>query len=150
MSVAADDRDAAVKPFMRNSIGIPAPFVLMMRMMPIWRDLRAVAPTPFPMTGWRPRLPAGCAGAPIDADEWTSVKMPTLVVAGEKSPEVFELFAGARRGAPGERQVPRVAGVSHSLKMKALAPVLGEFLGTAGQLRRVRGTDAASRVAPAR
>jgi pimeloyl-ACP methyl ester carboxylesterase len=146
--VAADDRDAAVKHFMRNSMGIPAPFVSMMRVMPIWRDLRAVAHTlPY---DWVALGSQRMYGAPIDADEWASVTMPTLVVAGEKSPEALRRSSRALAGALPNARFRELAGVSHNLKMKALAPVLGEFLGTAGQLRRVQGTDAASRVAPAR
>jgi pimeloyl-ACP methyl ester carboxylesterase len=128
--VAADDRDAAVKHFMRNAMGIPAPFVLMMRMMPIWRDLRAVAHTlPY---DWVALGSQRMYGAPIDADEWASVTMPTLVVAGEKSPEVLRSSSRALAAALPNARFRELAGVSHNLKMKTLAPVLGEFFGTAG------------------
>ena len=146
--VAADDRDAAMKHFMRNSMGIPVPFVLMMRMMPIWRDLRAVAHTlPY---DWVALGAHRMYGAPIDANEWAPVTMPTLVVAGEKSPEVLRSSSRALAAALPNATFRELAGVSHNLKMKALAPVLAEFFGTGGELRRVRGTDARSRVAPAR
>jgi len=41
--VAAGDRNGAVKHFMRNSMGIPAPFVALMRLMPMWKGLKATA-----------------------------------------------------------------------------------------------------------
>jgi pimeloyl-ACP methyl ester carboxylesterase len=127
--VAADDRDAAVKHFMRNSLGMPAAFVLMMRVMPIWRDLRAVAHTlPY---DWVALGSQRMYGAPIDADEWASVTMPTLVVAGEKSPEVLRSSSRALAAALPNASFRELAGVSHNLKMKALAPVLGEFFGSA-------------------
>jgi hypothetical protein len=50
--VAADDRSGAVKHFMRNAIGIPAPFVALLRLMPIWKGLKASAHT-LPKTGPR-------------------------------------------------------------------------------------------------
>lgn len=127
--VAGDDRDGAVKHFMRNAMGIPAPFVFMMRRMPIWRDLRAVAHTlPY---DWAALGAQRMYGAPIDASEWASVTMPTLVVAGEKSPEVLRSSSRALAAALPNARFHELAGVSHSLKMKALAPVLGEFFGPA-------------------
>lgn len=38
--VAAGDRSGAVRHFLRNAIGIPAPFVALMRLMPIWKSLK--------------------------------------------------------------------------------------------------------------
>jgi pimeloyl-ACP methyl ester carboxylesterase len=43
--VAADDRNGAVRHFMRNSMGIPAPFVAAMRLMPMWKGLKSTAHT---------------------------------------------------------------------------------------------------------
>jgi hypothetical protein len=50
--VPAGDRSGAVKHFMRNSMGIPAPFVALMRLMPMWKGLKATAHT-SPTTGRR-------------------------------------------------------------------------------------------------
>src|SRR5918999_6300336 len=41
--VAAGDRSGAVSHFMRNAIGIPAPVVTSMRLMPMWKGLKATA-----------------------------------------------------------------------------------------------------------
>ena len=43
--VAAGDRSGAAKHFMRNAIGIPAPFVALMPLMPMWKGLKATAHT---------------------------------------------------------------------------------------------------------
>lgn len=43
--VAAGDRSGAVKHFMRNAIGIPAQFVAVMPLMPMWKGIRATALT---------------------------------------------------------------------------------------------------------
>ena len=44
--VAAGDRNGAVKHFMRNAIGIPAPFVALMRPLPMWKELEGRRPHP--------------------------------------------------------------------------------------------------------
>jgi pimeloyl-ACP methyl ester carboxylesterase len=43
--VAADDRSGAVKHFMRNAMGIPAPFVALIRLTPRWKEVKATAHT---------------------------------------------------------------------------------------------------------
>ena len=43
--VAAGDRSGAVKHLIRNSMGIPAPFVALMQLMPMWKGLKATAHT---------------------------------------------------------------------------------------------------------
>jgi pimeloyl-ACP methyl ester carboxylesterase len=50
--VAAGNRSGAATHFMRNSIGMPAPFVAAMRLMPVWKGLKSTALT-FPTTGLR-------------------------------------------------------------------------------------------------
>ena len=56
--IAEGNRAGAVKYFMKDMVGAPAPIVVLMRLMPwIWRKLEAVAPTlPYDaavMTGFR-------------------------------------------------------------------------------------------------
>ena len=51
--VAAGDRSGAVKHFMRNAMGIPAPFVALMRLMPMWKGLKATPRIRSPTTGRR-------------------------------------------------------------------------------------------------
>jgi len=43
--VAAGDRSGAAKHFLRNSMGIPAPFVALMPLLPMWKGLKATAHT---------------------------------------------------------------------------------------------------------
>jgi pimeloyl-ACP methyl ester carboxylesterase len=52
--LAAGRRSAAVKHFMRKGVGLPAPVVAMMPLMPAWSKLKAVAHTlPFTITRCR-------------------------------------------------------------------------------------------------
>jgi pimeloyl-ACP methyl ester carboxylesterase len=123
--VAAGDRSGAVKHFMRNAMGIPAPFVALMRLMPIWKALKATAHTlPY---DWAALGAHTMYGAPLNPEEWAAVTMPTLVAYGAKSPTVLQQSSRALAEVLPNAQLRVLEGVSHNLKMKALAPVLAEF-----------------------
>src|SRR6267142_3707080 len=77
--IAEGRRGAAVKYFMRKMVGVPAPFVVLMRLMPwIWRKLEAVAHTlPYDaavMTTFR-----------IPRARFASIGVPALVMHGSKT-----------------------------------------------------------------
>jgi pimeloyl-ACP methyl ester carboxylesterase len=123
--VAAGDRSGAVKHFMRNSIGIPAPFVALMPLTPMWKGLKATAHTlPY---DWAALGKHTMYGAPLDAEEWASVTMPTLVVYGAKSPDVLQQGSRALAEVLPNAELRELAGISHNVKMSVLAPVLAEF-----------------------
>ena len=133
--VAAQDRSGAVKHFMRNAMGIPALMVAAMRLLPMWKGIRATAHTlPY---DWAALGPEHMYGAPIDPGEWAAVKAPTLVVCGAKSPEVLRESAHALADALPNAELRELEGISHNVKMKVLAPVLSEFF--------ARGADVATR-----
>lgn len=118
--VAANQRTAAVKYFLGSVMGIPGFFVLLMRLLPFWSKLEAVAHT-------LPYDSAIMGDFSLPVSRAAFVRVPTLVVGGEKSPAVLrravEAVAGVVPGA--ERRILR--GQSHNVSMKALAPVLAEF-----------------------
>lgn len=124
--VATGDRGGAVKHFMRNAIGIPAPFVALMQLLPMWKGLKAVAHTlPY---DWAALGKHTMYGAQLSKDEWTSVTMPTLVVYGAKSPAPLQEGSRALAEVLPNATLRELEGVSHNLKMNVLAPVLAEFL----------------------
>jgi pimeloyl-ACP methyl ester carboxylesterase len=123
--VAAGDRSGAAKHFMRNSIGIPAPFVALMRLMPMWKGIKATALTlPY---DWAPFGKHTMYGAPLDAEEWAPAEVPTLVAYGAKSPAVLQDGSRALAEVLPNAELRELKGVSHNLKMNVLAPVLAEF-----------------------
>jgi pimeloyl-ACP methyl ester carboxylesterase len=135
--VAAGDRSGAVKHFMRNAIGIPAPFVALMRLTPMWKGLKATAHTlPY---DWAALGKHTMYGAPLDAEEWTAVTMPVQVVYGGKSPTLLREGSRALAEVLPNAELREVEGLSHNVKMDAVAPVLAEFLS--------RETEDASRAA---
>jgi pimeloyl-ACP methyl ester carboxylesterase len=82
--VAADDRSGLVKHFMRNAVGLPAPFVVAMRLTPMWSGLKSTAHTlPF---DWAALGGHNMYGAPLIPEEWAEVTVPVLVAYGAKSP----------------------------------------------------------------
>jgi pimeloyl-ACP methyl ester carboxylesterase len=123
--VAAGDRSGAVKHFMRNSMGIPAPFVALMRLMPMWKGLKATAHTlPY---DWAALGRHTMYGAPLDAKEWASVTVPTLVAYGANSPAVLRQGSRALAEVLPNAQLRELKGVSHNPKMDLLAPPLADF-----------------------
>ena len=123
--VAAGDRSGAVRHFMRDAMGIPAPFVALMRLMPMWKGLKATAHTlPY---DWAALGEHRMYGAPLDPEEFASVTMPSLVVHGGKSPALLREGSRALAKVLPNAVLRELPGVSHNLKMDVLAPVLAEF-----------------------
>ncbi len=133
--VAAGDRSEAVRHFMRNAIGVPAPFVSLMRLTPMWKGLKANAHTlPY---DWAALGEHTMYGAPLNPEEWASVTIPTLVVTGAKSPAVLRQGSRVLAEVLPNAELRELEGVSHNVKMGVLAPVLAAFFAGA--------TDAAVR-----
>jgi hypothetical protein len=73
---------------MRNAMGIPAPFVALMPLMPTWKELKTTAHTlPY---DWAALGKHTMYGAPLNREEWTPVAVPTLVAFGAKSPALLQ------------------------------------------------------------
>jgi pimeloyl-ACP methyl ester carboxylesterase len=118
--IAKDRRGEAVRYYMREMFGAPAAVVAVMRLLPVWKRLKAVANTlPYDV--------AIMGDFSIPIERAASVATPTLVVGGEKSDPrlrhaVRELASSLPNG-----QLRMLEGQSHNVSMKALAPVLTEF-----------------------
>jgi pimeloyl-ACP methyl ester carboxylesterase len=125
--VGADDRSGAVSHFMRNALGIPAPFVALMRLTPRWKRMKAVAHTlPY---DWAALGHDNMYGEPLRAEEWASVTVPTLVVSGANSPAALKNGSRALAEVLPNAELREIEGVGHDVRMDALAPVLAEFCG---------------------
>lgn len=124
--VAQGKRGEAASYFMREGMGAPRPFVAFLRLArPIWRNLEAVAHTlPYDLAVMGDTV----HGTPLRPEPWLSIATPTLVVDGGKSPASLRTAADALAGLLPHAERRTLAGQSHNLSMKALAPVLEEFL----------------------
>jgi pimeloyl-ACP methyl ester carboxylesterase len=124
--VARNDRAGLVKHFMRNGVGLPAPFVALMRLMPMYKDLKANALTlgyDFAAMG-----PHNMVGQPLDPAEWASVTVPALIAYGSKTPDQLKNGSKAIAALLAEAELVEIAGGTHNVSVDAFAPVLAEFL----------------------
>lgn len=125
LAVARGGRRAeALRYFFTTGIGLPRIMVAMMRLMPAWSRLKALAHTlPYDAQ----LIGDAGAGRPIPAERWANVTVPTLVIAGGKSPawirnamcSLAEVIPSAEH-----RELERQ---THIVKAKALAPMLAAF-----------------------
>ena len=121
--VAEHRRGDAVKAFMK-SVDVPGFGIVMMRLMPAWKKLKAVAHT---LPNDLVLLEGLRQGRPLPADRWTTTTVPTLVADGGKSPEYMRNSAAALAAVLPNARHETVPGQTHLVKAKALAPVLREF-----------------------
>jgi pimeloyl-ACP methyl ester carboxylesterase len=118
--VAADRRGEAVKTFMKV-VGAPAPMVALMPLFPVWKGLKAVAHTLA--HDFRIVLPFE-QGKPLPVGYYASVAVPTLVIAGGKSPEYLRnAQAAIAEQVPGAR-LETLKGQTHMIRAKATVPAL--------------------------
>jgi pimeloyl-ACP methyl ester carboxylesterase len=117
-------RGEAVKSFMRV-VGMPAPFIGLMRVMPAWKKLTAVAHTlPYDLS----LVIARQQGDPLPTGCYDDVAQDTLVIAGGKSPEYMRNAQAAIAAAVPHGTLKTLPGQTHMVKAKATAPAVAEFL----------------------
>lgn len=119
--IAAGDRGGAVKYFMRTMVDVPAPIVIVMRLMPwIWRKLEAVAHTlPYDAAVMRDfRVPAA---------RFAKIAVPTLAMHGSKTDARLQQAAHAVAEAVPGAQHRTLPGQNHNVKPDVLAPAVIDF-----------------------
>jgi pimeloyl-ACP methyl ester carboxylesterase len=122
-AVAAGRRSEAVKTFLK-SVGVPALFIAVMPLMPMWSKLKAVAHT-LPYDG--AIMEDSQKGKPLPAGRWASVTVPALVVDGGKSPAWMHQGNRALASVLPNARYQTLEGQTHMLQPKAHAPILVEF-----------------------
>jgi pimeloyl-ACP methyl ester carboxylesterase len=121
--VAAGRTGDAVKMFMRF-VGTPAAFTAIMPLTPVWGKLKAVAPTlPYDIT----IIHGHQQGIPLRPGEYATVKAPTLIGVGGKSPAWMANSTRAVADALPDATYRVLPGQNHMVKAQAIAPVLTEF-----------------------
>ena len=125
-AIAEDRSGAAVHMFMTEGIAQPARMARMMRLMPAWPRLKRIAhtvPDDLSIVDRHQR------GRPLDPADWQDITVPTLVVAGGKSPAwIRNAMAALGRVLP-DAQYRVLDGQTHMVKPKVLAPALAGFFG---------------------
>jgi pimeloyl-ACP methyl ester carboxylesterase len=118
-------RGDAVKLFMRT-VGAPAAMVAFMRLLPVWKQLTAVAHTlPHDLD-----LVIGFEqGEPLPDGYYADVTPETLVIAGGRSPAYLRNAQAAIAAQLPHGRLATLPGQTHMIKAKATAPVLVEHFG---------------------
>jgi len=122
-AVAAGRRSDAVKAFMKL-VGVPAVFVALMRFLPSWPRLTAVAHTlPYDITLVKDYE----RGTALPSNQWSGATMPTLVMDGGKSPAWMRNAMRALTGVLPNATYRTLPGQTHMIGAKAIMPPLVEF-----------------------
>ena len=118
--IAENRRGDAVKYFMVDMVGAPAIFAFIMKLMPAWKKLKAVAHTlPYDaavMEDWT-----------VPADRISRITTPTLIAGGSKSPSTLRNAVQSVSDALPNKTYRVLEGQTHNVKAEVLAPVLTEF-----------------------
>ncbi len=103
-----------------KGIGMPKLFVYLIRLMPGWKTMVALAPTlAYDIALTRDMPPV---------DRASHVTVPVLVLVGEKSPAgIHNVASQLTKAIPGATFL-QIAGQNHMVSAKALLPVLARFL----------------------
>ena len=125
-AIAQDRRGEAVKQFMKL-VGVPGFGICMMRLMPVWRKLKAVAHTlPYDIS----IVAENQRGKPLPLGRWAGATAPTLVMDGGKSPAWMRNAMKALADTLPNAKLQTLDGQTHMVNPKVLAPVLKSFLTT--------------------
>jgi hypothetical protein len=118
--VARGDRSRAVRSFFVEAVGVPAPMVAIMRLLPMWRRAKEVVPTTrydFAVLDGTQR------GTPLPAGRWSAMRAPGLVLVGSKSEAFFHAGARALEHAVPTVRYESVQGAHHGSPQMAPAPI---------------------------
>jgi pimeloyl-ACP methyl ester carboxylesterase len=122
--VAEGHRGDAVAYFLTTGPGVPAEVVASMRGEEYWPSLEAVAHTlAYDGTVMGDTM----RGSPEPLERWTSLDVPTLVMAGGASPPWQRAAAGALASVLPDARHLTLADQDHGPADDVLAPVLAEF-----------------------
>lgn len=121
--VAAGRRDKATELFMTAAAGMPPEAIPGMKQSPYWAPVEEVAHT----IAYDGRIMGTTmSGNPLPPDRWSDVKVPVLVLYGDRTWPA--LSAGAKAVAEHLPATLRaIPGENHSTEAATLAPVLREF-----------------------
>ncbi len=122
-AIDADRRGEAVTMFMRL-VGAPGPAILMMKLLPAWRRLKAAAHTlPYDIT----IVQRNQRGESLCASQWERISVPAIIIGGAKSPAWMRNGVRALANAVPGASLRMLKGQTHMVQPVALAPVLVEF-----------------------
>ncbi len=121
--LAQGRRGEALKVFLK-SVGLPGFAVAIMKLLPVWSEIKAVAHT----------LPCDGAisqefqtGQALRAEAWLNATLPVLAIAGGRSPARLQNGTRALAAVLSNARPCTLEGQTHDASAKVLAPVLEQF-----------------------
>jgi pimeloyl-ACP methyl ester carboxylesterase len=118
--VARGDRSAAASAFFKEAVGIPGWMLGIMRILPMWRSAKAIAPTvryDFAVLDGTQR------GEPLPAGRWAAMQAPGIVMVGSKSELFFHTAAQALAEAVPSLRYEALEGGHHGSPQMAPAGI---------------------------
>lgn len=120
---ASNRRNDAVRLFLKT-MDTPEFAIIIMGLTPSWRKLREAAHTlPYDITIVKDYQ----RGSPLTTQQWNSIKIPVMFLAGEKGPPWMQRSMNALANIFPEALHRTLKGQGHDVKPEVLAPVLIEF-----------------------
>src|SRR5436190_1737910 len=124
--VAAGDRAAAAKHFMRNGVGLPGPLVAVMSLLPMFKGFAVNGLTlPFDYAALGDH---NMHGSPLRAEERATVTSPTLVAHGAKTVDGLKHASRALADVLPNATLRELPGQNHNVSAEAIVPILAEFV----------------------
>lgn len=118
------DRSGALRHFMRVGVGVPAFAVFMMRLMPMWKKLKDLAPTLAYDTSFTEPLQRSQG---IPKGTWANLRQPAMIVGGTRSDTWMRNAQKAIADALPNARHQELAGENHMVKPTAIAPLIRDF-----------------------
>jgi pimeloyl-ACP methyl ester carboxylesterase len=124
---ATGRKGEAVEYFLMIGVGMPAGAVAELRQQPFWPGMEAMAHT---LAYDGAIVQKNMRGQPLDAAQWSNVKMPTLVLSGTRSERFLQDGARAVSEVLHSAEYLELKGQDHGVAAEVLAPELVRFFGT--------------------
>jgi pimeloyl-ACP methyl ester carboxylesterase len=122
--VAEGRRDKAAELFMTAAVGLPAEAVAGMKQSPFWAPVEEIAHT----IAYDGRIMGTTmSGKPLPADRWADVKVPVLVLYGDKTWPALSAGAQAVAAHLPTATLKAVPGENHAAEASTLAAVLRDL-----------------------
>ncbi|MDB5103647.1 MAG: alpha/beta hydrolase [Fibrobacteres bacterium] len=118
--IEEDRRGEAVKFYMTRLIGIPAIVPGIMQFLPMWKGMKANAPS-------LPYDSAVVGDFSLPGAMLKRIRIPTLVMGGEKSPEMLRKAVRAVAETVPDAKLQVLPKQTHNVAAKVLAPALADF-----------------------
>jgi pimeloyl-ACP methyl ester carboxylesterase len=122
--IAAGENGKALNYFLKAGAGLPAYVVLMMRLMPVWKQVKSIVDTVIFDTL---AIGSNGSGEKLTAGKWPGVRIPVLLISGSKSQQwIRNAMLNLAEVLPDSTHLI-LKGETHTVNPKMLAPHLISF-----------------------